>query len=122
MVASYQRIAHNFEQMLVDDGYIVIKLFVHVSKDAQKKRLARLHENPSTSWRVSAEKLAQVKHYDQAYQLYDRLLETSNYAFAPWTLINGEDKRVANIQVAQALVDAIEHALANGPDAAEESS
>jgi len=56
VVASYQRIAHNFEQMLVDDGYIVIKLFVHVSKDAQKKRLARLHENPSTSWRVSAEK------------------------------------------------------------------
>lgn len=122
VVASYQRIAHNFEQMLVDDGYIVIKLFVHVSKDAQKKRLKRLHENPSTAWRVSDEKLEQVKHYDQAYQLYDRLLETTNFAFAPWTLVNGEDKRVANLQVAQALVDAIEHALAAGPDAATEEA
>ena len=119
VVASYQRIAHNFEQMLVDDGYIVIKLFVHVSKQAQKKRLMKLHENPATTWRVSPEKLKEVKHYDRAYQLYDRLLETSNFAFAPWTLINGEDKRAANIQVAQALVDAIEHALASGPNAAD---
>ncbi len=122
VVASYQRIAHNFEQMLVDDGYIVIKLFVHVSKEAQKKRLSRLHDNPSTSWRVSDEKLQRVKHYDRAYQLYDRLLETSNFAFAPWTLVNGEDKRAANLQVAQALVDAIEHALASSPDAAAEEA
>ena len=122
IVASYQRIAHNFEQMLVDDGYVVIKLFVHVSKSAQKKRLARLRESPNTHWRVSDEKLAQVRHYDKAYQLYDRLLETSNFAFAPWTLVNGEDKRAANLQVAQALVDAIEHSLANGLDAAAEEA
>jgi polyphosphate kinase 2 (PPK2 family) len=122
VVASYQRIAHNFEQMLVDDGYIVIKLFVHVSKSAQKKRLERLHSNPATTWRVSQEKLNQVKYYDKAYQLYDRLLETSNFAFAPWTLVNGEDKRAANIQVAQALIDAIEYALASGPNAADEEA
>ena len=122
VVASYQRIAHNFEQMLVDDGYIVIKLFVHISKEAQKKRLKNLRDNPNTAWRVSDEKMSQLDHYDRAYQLYDRLLETSNFAFAPWTLVNGEDKRAANLQVAQALVDAIEHALANGPDAAEEEA
>ena len=122
VVASYQRIAHNFEQMLVDDGYIVIKLFVHVSKSAQKKRLENLHNNPATAWRVSEEKLNQVKYYDKAYQLYDRLLETSNFAFAPWALVNGEDKRAANIQVAQALIDAIEHALASGPNAADEEA
>lgn len=122
IVASYQRIAHNFEQMLVDDGYIVIKLFVHVSKEAQRKRLERLRDNPNTSWRVSGEKFEQLKYYDKAYKLYDRLLETSNFAFAPWTLVNGEDKRSANIQVAKALVDAIEYALAAGPDAAAEAA
>ena len=122
VVASYQRIAHNFEQMLVDDGYIVIKLFVHVSKEAQRKRVKRLRDNPNTAWRVSDEKFNQLGHYDQAYKLYDRLLETSNFAFAPWTLVNGEDKRAANLQVAQALVDAIEYALANGPDAATEEA
>ena len=122
IVASYQRMAHNFEKMLVDDGYIVIKLFVHVSKDAQKKRLVRLHDNPSTAWRVSDEKLKQVKYYDRAYKLYDRLLETTNFAFAPWTLVNGEDKRAANIEVASALVEAIEYALSAGPDEAAEEA
>ena len=122
VVASYQRIAHNFEQMLVDDGYVVIKLFVHVSKEAQRKRLKRLHDNPRTTWRVSDRKMQETKYYDQAYQLYDRLLETSNFAFAPWTLVNGEDKRAANLQIAQALVDAIEHALASGPDAEAEAA
>ena len=122
IVASYQRIAHNFEQMLVDDGYIVIKLFVHVTKDAQIKRLKRLHDNPATSWRVSKEKLEEAENYDKAYQLYDRLLEMSNFAFAPWTLVNGEDRRAANIQIAQALVDAIEYGLASGTDAADEAA
>lgn len=122
VVASYQRIAHNFEQMLVDDGYIVIKLFVHISKEEQKKRLKNLRESPNTAWRVSDGKMNQLQHYDRAYQLYDRLLESSNFAFAPWTLVNGEDKRSANLQVAQALVGAIEHALANGPDAAAEEA
>ena len=122
VVASYQRMAHNFEQMLVDDGYVVIKLFVHVRKEAQKKRIKRLRNNPNTAWRVSDEKIAQLKQYDRAYELYDRLLETTNFAFAPWTLVNGEDKRAANLQVAQALVDAIEHALASGPDAATEEA
>ncbi len=122
VVASYQRIAHNFERMLVDDGYIVIKLFVHVSKGAQKKRLKRMHDNPSTSWRVSEEKLAQVKYYDDAYVLYDQLLGRTNFDFAPWKVINGEDKRAANLQIAASIADAIDAALESAPDEAAEAA
>ena len=122
IISSFQQIAESFERMLVDDGYTVIKLFVHVSKEAQKKRLEMLRSNPNTAWRVSEEKLTQVKYYDQAYMLYDRLLETSNFEFAPWTLVNGEDRRCANLQIAQALVDAIENALAAQPDAASQEA
>ena len=118
VVASYQRMAHGFEKELVSDGYVVIKFFVHISRDAQKKRLKRLRSDPNTAWRVSDGKLAQVKHYKEAYALYDRLLETTNFDFAPWTLVNGEDKLAANMRIAETLVDAIEHALAAQPDAA----
>ena len=121
-VASYQRIAQNFERMLHDDGYTVIKLFVHISKKEQKRRLTELHDNPATTWRVSEEKLRMVKLYDQAYELYDKLLERTNFDFAPWTIINGEDKRAANMQIAKTLVDAIEKALAAEPDAAAEAA
>lgn len=122
VVAAYQRMAHDFEQMLVDDGYVVVKLFVHVSKKAQRKRLESLRNNPKTSWRVSEDKLRHAEYYDKAYEVYDRLLEGSNFAFAPWILVNGEDRRIANLQVAKSLVDAIEHALATTPDAAAEEA
>ena len=122
IVTGYQRIANNFEQMLVDDGYVVVKLFVHISKKTQKKRLEALHNNPDTAWRVSDRKLAMVKYYDQAYKLYEQLLSSSNFAQAPWTIVNGEDRRLANIQIAQALVDALEHELAVSPDAAAEAA
>ena len=122
VVASYQSIAHNFERMLVDDGYIVIKLFVHVTKEAQKKRMKRLRENVNTAWRVSDEKMSQTKYYDKAYQLYDQLLERTNFDFAPWTIVNGEDKRKANLQIARTLVNALEEALAKGGNEAEEAA
>ena len=122
LVVGYQRMVHDFERMLVNDGYAVVKLFVHISKKAQKKRLASLREDPETAWRVSDEKLNLVKYYDRAYKIYDRLLEGSNFAFAPWTVVNGEDRRTANLEIAKALVDALERTLATGPDAAEEAA
>ena len=122
VIGGYQHIAHNFEQMLVDDGYVVVKLFVHISKKAQRKRLEGLAQDPETSWRVSKGKLEMTKYYDEAYKLYDRLLEGTNFAFAPWIVVNGEDRRAANNQIASALVEALEHALAAGPDEASEAA
>ena len=122
IIGNYQQIAHNFEKMLVDDGYVVVKLFVHVSKKAQKKRLEGLRENPDTAWRVSKRKLELTSYYDDAYGIYDNLLMGSNFDFAPWTLVNGEDRRIANLQFAQALVDALEKALADKPAEAKEAA
>ena len=110
----------SFERQLVDDGYVVVKFFLHVSQQAQKKRLTRLHDDPATSWRVSKSKLKSIDNYKQSYKIYDRLLEGSDFSFAPWVLVNGEDKRRANLDIAATLVSALELALARGddPDAA----
>ena len=102
----------SFESQLTDDGYTVVKFFLHVSKKAQRKRLERLHDDPATRWRVPDKKLASAQDYDRAYMVYDRLLENSDFDFAPWVLVNGEDKRRANMVIAQTMVDAIERALA----------
>ena len=71
---------------------------------------------------MSKGKLEMTKYYDEAYKLYDRLLEGTNFAFAPWIIVNGEDRRAANNQIASALVEALEHALAAGPDEASEAA
>ena len=109
--------AADFERQLVDDGYLVTKFFVHVTKEAQRKRLVRLHDDPATRWRVDERKLASVDAYEEAYRLYDNLLEGSDFSYAPWHLVNGEDKRRANLEIAKTLVDVLEAALAAAPDA-----
>ena len=103
---------HDFERQLVADGYIVVKFFVHMTKEAQIERLQRLHDDPVTRWRVTDKKLHSYHGYEAAYELYDRLLERSDYPFAPGVLLNGEDRRRANVTIAQTLVDALERGLA----------
>lgn len=112
----YLTSAEDFERQLVDDGYVVVKFFVHVTEDAQRKRLTRLHDDPATRWRVPEEKLARIGNYKEAYSLYNSLLEGSNFDYAPWHLVNGEDKRCANVQIAETLVQALESALSAPPD------
>ncbi|MEC4175397.1 polyphosphate--AMP phosphotransferase [Adlercreutzia sp. R21] len=102
---------HDFERQLVADGYIVVKFFVHMTKEAQVERLRRLHDDPVTRWRVPDKKLHSHHGYEAAYELYDRLLERSNYSFAPWVLLNGEDKRRSNIAIAETLVAALKRGL-----------
>ena len=119
---AYRRAVSEFERQLSADGYVVLKFFVHISKDVQKKRLKGLHDNPDTAWRVSDEELATVKDYDEIYARYDELLRNTDFDFARWTMVNGEDKRSANIAIAKALVRALERALESGPDAAAEAA
>ncbi len=114
----YLTSAADFESQLVDDGYVVVKFFIHVTQEAQRDRLRRLYNDPMTRWRVDKDKLLRSSNYPETYRLYDNLLEGSNFTYAPWHLINGEDKRRANIEIAQTLVDAIEKALDKGVDEA----
>lgn len=101
----------DFEEQLARDGYVVVKFFVHVSKKAQRKRLERLYDDKETRWRVPEKKLFSTKDYDDALELYERLLEGSNFDFAPWILLNGEDKRSSNLKIVETLVEAIENGL-----------
>ncbi|WP_251231112.1 polyphosphate--AMP phosphotransferase [Adlercreutzia aquisgranensis] len=110
--------AADFERQLTDDGYVVVKFFVHISQEAQRRRLRKLHDDPATRWRAPKSRLRQVDEYAETYRLFDNLLEGSDFSYAPWHLVAGEDKRRANVQVAQTLVDALERALAAGQDEA----
>ena len=122
VVQTYRQAASEFERQLTADGYVVVKFFVHVSQDAQRKRLTRLSESPDTAWRVTQQDLDQVEDYEEIYHRYDELLRSTNYDFAPWTLINGEDKRSANIDIAKTLVEALERALSKAPDPAAQAA
>ena len=122
LMRSYESTIAEFERQLTADGYIVVKFFVHISQKAQRKRLHKLHDNPDTSWRVSKHELKRLKDYDATYAYYDALLHRTDFDFARWTLLNGEDKRSANLMVCRTLVDALERALGAEADPAAEAA
>ena len=112
----YLTAAETFERQLAADGYVVVKFFVHMTKKGQKKRLEKLAHNPATAWRVPDAKLESAGNYDTAYRMYDELLEGSSFGFAPWHVLNGEDKRRTNLAIVETLVEAIEGGLAARAD------
>lgn len=114
LFSKYIDSAKNFEKQLVDDGYIVVKFFIHMTQEAQFERLTKLYQNTQTRYRINQDKLSNIANYDDMYVFYDRILEMSNHKFAPWILLNGEDKRECNLNIAKTLVNAINDRL-NAP-------
>lgn len=117
-IKSYQSAVGEFERQLAADGYVVVKFFVHISQAMQEKRLRRLHDDPDTAWRVSKQELERIADYDATYAQYDELLRRTDFDFARWVMVNGEDKRTANLAICRTLVRALEKALAAQADPA----
>lgn len=101
----------DFETQLRNDGYLVIKFFLHISEQTQRERLVGLYSDPATKWRVSQADLRQLEHYQQVYRVYDEMLKRSNFKIAPWIMLDATDHRRVNLSVAQTLVTALEREL-----------
>ncbi len=100
-----------YEKQLTENGYVVLKFFLHITQEKQKERLSMLYDDPATRWRVTKHDLKSVNNYDQAYRLYDNILKNTDFDFAPWVIINGEDKRRANLEIALAMAESVRLAL-----------
>ncbi|MDB4971975.1 MAG: polyphosphate:AMP phosphotransferase [Myxococcaceae bacterium] len=96
-----------FENLLVREGALVIKLWFHLSKAEQKKRFKKLRKDPLTRWRVSDTELDQLDHYKRYKRTAERVLRESNTGEAPWVLVEGTDERFRNLTVGRVLLDAL---------------
>lgn len=102
-----------FERQLMDNGYLVLKFFLHVSQKEQKKRLDRLERSKDTAWRVNAEDKWQNRHYSAYLNAFDQYLSDTNMSVAPWHPVDAGDKKWASLQVLEMLCGGIETALQN---------
>lgn len=102
-----------FERQLTDNGYLVMKFFFHIKEKEQKKRLDGLLEDKNASWRVTESDLWQNKHYEKCTKIFERYLYDTNQSSAPWYLIDAENKKWAELQVIEYLVQGIDTALKN---------
>ena len=102
---------NTFERQLTDDGYVIVKLFLHISKEEQKKRFDKLLESGATKWRVTDKDKYQNKHYDEYEEQFEDMLEKTDTAYAPWNVIDAEDKQFARYKLFEILVENLTTAL-----------
>jgi polyphosphate:AMP phosphotransferase len=106
---------NTFEKELADDGALIVKLWFHLSKDAQKRRLKLLQRSPKTSWRVTELDRRHLKTYDCFREVAERVVRTTSTGEVPWLIVEGADERYRSLTVGQHLVDRISGRLAGRP-------
>jgi polyphosphate:AMP phosphotransferase len=103
-----------FERMLVDEGAVIVKVWLHLTKRAQKKRFEKLEASPATAWRVSKEDWQNHARYDRFREVSERALRETSTAEAPWTVVEATDERYRNLTVGRTLLDAVTRRLERG--------
>ena len=111
-----QRLARirDHERMLVAEGALILKLWFHLSKDAQKDRLKALSTKKKTAWRVTKDDWKRFKHYDDFVHVCELALRETSTGEAPWNIIEGSNHEYRSLTAGRLLRDAMERRL-KGP-------
>lgn len=93
----------NFEEHLQQNGTIIFKFFLNISKEEQRYRLLRRLRKPEKNWKFSPGDLEERKLWDKYRIYYEEAINKTSTAFAPWYVIPGDDKTTARYLVAKVL-------------------
>ena len=107
---------NRFEAMLVNEGALVLKFWIHLSKDAQRERLKTIETNPLTRWRVTKASWDRLKTYDKMQEVAGHLLRTTNTPWAPWIIVEGTDDRYRSLTVGKTILESLQKRLADKRD------
>jgi polyphosphate:AMP phosphotransferase len=112
-----QRIAEirRFERMLADEGALILKFWLHLSKKQQKKRLARLESRRATRWRVVKADWKEHKDYEAVIGAWRHAIRLTNGGHAPWTVVAAADPEFRDLTIARTVDAAIARRLAGPP-------
>ena len=96
---------NNFEKHIADNGTIIFKFFLHLSKEEQKHRLLRRLNKPNKNWKFSAGDLKERALWDQYQQCYEDAINKTSKFHAPWYVIPADDKPTARLILANILLE-----------------
>jgi AMP-polyphosphate phosphotransferase len=107
---AYQDII-DFERGLVEDGYVIMKFFLHISKKEQAKRFKKLLDDPLESFHVTPEDLDHHKKYNKYLVAIEEMLERTETEWGPWTIVEATDRYWARVKIFQTIVQRLEEVL-----------
>jgi polyphosphate:AMP phosphotransferase len=100
-----------FERMLHNEDVLVLKFWLHISKETQKERLEKFAADKRQRWRVSKRDWKYHKRYDKFRSICEHALRRTNTDAAPWIIVEATDRRYRNLTVARTILEAIEGQL-----------
>jgi len=103
---------NRFETMLVNEGAVVLKFWIHLTKEAQRARFEMLQSDPHTAWRVTPWHWERLKTYDKLQEVSSHFLRMTNTANAPWVIVEGADDRYRALKVGQVIQTMLAERLA----------
>ncbi len=110
MEKSYDSICA-FEKQLTDDNMVLIKLFLVIDQQEQKKRMKKLRKEKETAWRVKKEELERNRRYGDYLSMAEEMLQKTDTDFAPWTIIEATDQRFAEVKIYKTVIHALNEAI-----------
>ena len=100
----FKQINH-FEKTLADNGTVILKFFLHVSKKEQKNRFLERIDDPSKNWKFSAGDLKESALWKEYRKAYEEMLENTSTALAPWFVVPADDKWFTRFVIANIIVN-----------------
>lgn len=110
---------NEFERMLCDEGTTVLKFFLHIDKDEQKRRLEARLSTPEKHWKFDPSDISERKLWDQYVAAYEEVLEKTSTDWAPWRVIPGNNKAYRNLVIAKTICKTLEGLNMSYPKPAE---
>jgi PPK2 family polyphosphate:nucleotide phosphotransferase len=98
----------NLERHLDRNGTRIIKFFLHLSKEEQRKRFLERIERPEKNWKFTAADIEERKFWNQYMKAYEKCLSATSTKHAPWYIVPADDKLNARLIVSRILVDTVE--------------
>lgn len=98
-----------FEDYLTRQGVIILKFFLHVSREEQKKRFMKRLDNPEKNWKFSASDVRERQHWRDYMRAYEQAIAATASEHAPWYVVPADNKWFTRLVVAAAIVEAVEH-------------
>ena len=105
--ARYDQI-NDFEHMLAENKTIILKFYLNISKDEQKRRLEERIQDPRKNWKFSEADVAERRHWDDYISAYEDALSKCSAKHAPWYVIPANKKWFRNLAVSQIMLDTLE--------------
>ncbi len=107
---------NDFEEQLIEHGIVLLKYWIHISKDEQLARFKLREKTPHKRWKLTDEDWRNRDKWNDYEQAVDDMVQYTSTSAAPWTLVEGNDKRFARVKVVETYCDRLASALGESED------